>query len=79
MRELLYALVGFVLVLAAIFAPFVLIAEIASRYQCNNYEEATGKETKYLLLDSCYVKTDAGWQRWDEYKNRSIASEGLNN
>lgn len=47
------------------------------KYQCNNYQEITGKKTKYASFDTCYVETVNGFQRWDEYKARSIASEGL--
>ncbi len=79
MRELLYIFGVIIGLMTAIFAPIIAIAEIGSRYTCSNYEKTTGKETTYLTLDSCYVKTDAGWQRWDEYKNRSTASEGLSN
>ena len=46
-------------------------------YKCGNYEKVTGKATKWIFMDDCYVQTDAGWQRWDEYKDRAIASEGL--
>lgn len=46
-------------------------------YKCRSYQQATGKQTKYKLLDACYVKTNEGWQRWDEYKIRAAASEGL--
>lgn len=79
MLELLRVLLVSILCLAAILTPIIIVADIGSRYACNNYEKTTGKETRYLLLDSCYVKTDTGWQRWDEYKNRASASEGLNN
>ena len=48
------------------------------RYQCTQYEAVTGKQTKWVTLDECYVKTADGWQRWDEYKARATASEGLN-
>lgn len=47
------------------------------RYQCNQYEEITGKETKYSHFDSCYISTENGWQRWDEYKVRVIAKDSF--
>ena len=47
------------------------------RYKCSNYEKITAKQTRYANFDSCYVKTTQGYQRWDEYKSRIIASEGL--
>lgn len=48
-----------------------------TNYQCSNYQKVTGKETKYVLFDTCYVQTADGFQRWDEYKIRAAASEGL--
>lgn len=79
MSEFLHTFGIFIGITAVISAPIVVIADTGSRYKCSNYEKTTGKETKYLTLDSCYVKTQAGWQRWDEYTARSIASEGLSN
>lgn len=52
-------------------------SDAVARYQCGNFQKITGKETRYALLDSCYVSTSEGWQRWDEYKVRAVASEGL--
>ena len=70
------------------FGPVILFAVISfgglmlgangwEQYTCNNYERVTGKETKWVFMDECYVSTTVGWQRWDEYKDRAIASEGL--
>lgn len=57
----------------------VLLAalDLFARYQCSSFQTITGKATKYATLDSCYVSTAEGWQRWDEYKARAVASEGL--
>lgn len=64
-------------VLALCFGALVFVSDQYAQYQCENYTRATGKETRYLRFDSCYIKTDSGWQRWDEYKARATASEGL--
>jgi len=45
-------------------------------YTCGNYQDMTGKPTKYVFMDSCYVKTPSGWQRYDEYIARSVTNEG---
>lgn len=66
-----------VAVLVAVLLVTVGVPEVIGRYQCSSYERITGTATKYNTLDTCYVQTDAGWQRWDEYKARIIASEGL--
>ena len=73
MKETISALVVIGLILGAI----VFAADIYGRYVCSNYELLTGKETKWVSFDVCYVKAAEGWQRYDEYKFRSVASEGL--
>ena len=68
--------VGLCFAFAAIFG-IVFFANEVSKYQCESYSKITAKETKYNNWDICYIKTQEGWQRWDEYKYRSISSEGL--
>ena len=41
---------------------------------CNNYKEMTGKNTEYKYFDSCYVETENGWQKWDEYLAKQTAN-----
>ena len=55
----------------------LFISDFAIERSCNNYSMITGKEVTRMFLDDCYVKTEQGFQRWDEYKARSTASEGL--
>ena len=55
----------------------IWLLNMYSQYQCSNFGETTGQETKYMPFDACYVNTAAGWQRWDEYIARATASEGL--
>jgi hypothetical protein len=65
------------LVLGTVIGGVLFAGNAAGAYQCNNYAELTGKETRWVTLDTCYIKTERGWQRWDEYIARGIASEGL--
>ena len=63
--------------IALVVGGVMLASNIMGSYQCESYSRITGKNTKWNTLDICYVQTADGWQRWDEYKNRAIASEGL--
>ncbi len=65
----------FILGVALLFTGIALAADAMGRYTCSNYTEITGKQTRWVTLDECYVKTTNGWQRWDEYKARATASE----
>lgn len=55
----------------------VIIGDYYASYQCSNYAEITGKETRYARFDVCYVKEGDTWMRWDEYKAYIVASKGL--
>ncbi len=36
------------------------------KWTCDNYEIVTGRESKWIDYDVCYVKTDSGkWIRYD--------------
>lgn len=79
MREFFEILGCVVLVMLALFTVLATGFNADGSYQCSNYQDVTGKETKYFWFDSCYINTASGWQRYDEYKARIIASEGLSN
>ena len=70
-------ILGFVFILMAFVAVSAIGTNAYMKYQCKNYARITGKETRYAEFDICYVETDRGFQRWDEYKARAVASEGL--
>ena len=43
-----------------------LILNFLCQRSCENYEEVTGRESKWIFMDSCYVKKDDGkWIRYD--------------
>ena len=55
----------------------ILGANYWQSYRCDNYEKVTGKATRWMFMDECYVQTEAGWLRWDEYRYRLSAREKL--
>lgn len=65
------------LIVAVLVVLVVGGGEACMRNQCSNYESITGTETRWAPLDTCYIHTAHGWQRWDEFKARAVASEGL--
>ena len=72
-----YVLLPFIMTLLASSVFFVLICILGNewhRYSCKQYAAITTKETKYSNFDACYVKTENGFQRWDEYTARATAN-----
>ena len=66
-------LIIFSIVLGAVF----LFANYAYEYSCNKYEEATGRETKWVFMNDCYINTGEHWLQKDEYLATVVAREGL--
>ena len=51
----------------------LLTIQGAVRYDCNSYEEATGRETKFVGF-SCYGKIGDIWYSSDEYNKIIVPS-----
>lgn len=56
------------LALGALSGALIEGANAFGQYQCQQYEQITGRPTKYVQFDECYVQRDGKWMRWDEYK-----------
>lgn len=74
-KEMIRTLGVVALILGAMAVAGMLICDAISRYSCNNYENVSGVETRYITFDTCYINTERGWQRWDEYKVRAFTNE----
>jgi hypothetical protein len=77
MRDLLEIIFVIGVLAAVFFGGLFVFGHFYGQYQCANFSQITGKETRFAAFDICYIKTEEGWQRWDEYKLRAAASEGL--
>lgn len=43
-----------------------LFSNYFGEYQCNNYQDITGRESEWVFMDACYVKDDKDkWIRYD--------------
>lgn len=56
------------------FLAVMIPVNFINKYQCDNYQDITSITTRWVAFDACYIKTDKGWQRWDEYKARVTAN-----
>lgn len=64
-----------VALIGTVFAGIFGASNFLASYACSNYERETGIETKFLTMDSCYIKTPTGFMRWDEFKARATTRE----
>ena len=73
MKELGMITLGFTLLVWGLLS----LANAMEKRECNFFEEITGKPTKYHSFDTCYIQQEGEWMRYDEYKARMTALEGL--
>jgi len=58
------------MVLGIVFGGTTLFNNWQAKNACNNYQELTGNEVRYMDFDSCYVKMDGQWERFDVYRQK---------
>jgi hypothetical protein len=58
---------GMGLVVVGLICALVLGINAVEERSCNNYEEVTGRDSKWVFMDACYVQRDDGtWIRYDK-------------
>lgn len=67
-----------VLPIVLIGAALVAVARYYTEWQCTTYHELTGKRTKYVPFDVCYVEHNGTLMRWEEYLRYITAAEVRN-
>ena len=62
---------GFSLILITFLCLIFILADALTARSCSNYKEATGRDSKYIHFDACFVKSESGkWVRYDSnYKD----------
>ena len=60
-----------------IMGSIFILTNFHGQYACGKYEEVTGRETKWIFIDDCYVNSGDAWLKKDEYAATIIAREGL--
>mgnify|MGYP005845380877 CR=1 FL=1 len=67
---LLFLIIIAVITMFSIWLLTLTYIDYSKKQSCNNYESMTGIKTTWVNWDACYIHTDNGWRRWDEYKMR---------
>lgn len=62
--------VTFVAVCVVVIGLFIYGIDAYSEWQCDNYNELTGRDTKYINFDVCYVNVNDEWVRYDSNYRR---------
>jgi len=71
------AFIAIALIIVSIIGTAMLAVNKLERYQCDSYEDMTGKETIYAEWDSCYINVNGEWFNKHQYISILNAREGL--
>ena len=65
----------FIACLVCILLASCNIVYLVTSSNCKNYAEITGKNTKQVGLDYCYIETAEGWETWEVYRDKALRGE----
>ena len=75
MKETLGIILAVLVFIVSIYGGIFIGVHEYREYQCKSYEQITGKETLYNSFDSCYVKNNGIFERYDAYKMRIVTRD----
>ena len=67
------------LLIVVILAAILFGINYWERYACGKYQDVTGRETKWVFMNDCYINTGSDWLKRHEYAAIIVAREGLKN
>jgi len=76
-RDLFEMFIVMTMALLLISIPAAIGITLLDKHQCSKYAETTGRDTKYVFLDHCYVHSKGRWLTQDEYQAVITAKDGL--
>lgn len=58
--------------LCVILVVMFLSNSVGGWVSCNNYRSLTDRQTKYSIINGCFVKTKSGWIQKSEIRSENI-------
>ena len=49
-----------------------LLESVGGWVSCNNYQSLTDRQTKYSIINGCFVKTKSGWIPKSEIRSENV-------
>ena len=66
--EVIISLVMLCVILVGVF----LFKSVGGWVSCNNYQSLTDRQTKYSIINGCFVKTKSGWIPKSEIRSENV-------
>ena len=64
--------IEFTIYLAMLAVMLVASFPLNSATSCNNYQSLTDRQTKYSIINGCFVKTKSGWIPKSEIRSENV-------
>ena len=58
--------------LCVILVGVFLFESVGGWVSCNNYQSLTDRQTKYSIINGCFVKTKSGWIPKSEIRSENV-------
>jgi hypothetical protein len=58
--------------LCVILVGVFLFKSVGGWISCNNYQSLTDRQTKYSVINGCFVKTKSGWIPKSEIRSENV-------
>ena len=58
--------------LCVILVGVFLFKSVGGWVSCNNYQSLTDRQTKYSVINGCFVKTKSGWIPKSEIRSENV-------
>ena len=71
-------LITTVVLMCTVLIGVFLFKSIGGWVRCNNYESLTDRQTKYSIINGCFVKTKSGWIPKSEIRSEVSKSSSEN-
>ena len=62
----------YLVMLSVILVVVFLFKSVGGWVSCNNYQSLTDRQTKYSIINGCFVKTKSGWIPKSEIRSENV-------
>ena len=65
-------LIATVILTVCVLVGVFLFKSVGGWASCNNYQSLTDRQTKYSVINGCFVKTKSGWIPKSEIRSENV-------
>ena len=62
----------YVVMMLSVLVVAFMFKSVGGWVSCNNYQSLTDRQTKYSVINGCFVKTKSGWITKSEIRSENV-------